>query len=526
MIHKLTVFFFYVFFSLLFQDLYSQDSSKEFNDLRRSILSEIAARDIDDALSYTDTLEGLASTKRQEIKVKMTRAVLYNQRGDIEEALSIAMDVESDFERNKNYSDQIGAVGFIASNFREVGLNREALYYLNKTATILDKIKDEHMKGQYGALMNHEKVGIYTLKKDYHKVEKAIAEAYRYIEFIEEGGQKSFFMATTMYLEGKNKLRRENFYHAETLFNRAKDILGTKEDLLYGQIQLSLAEIYLKRLDYNLTKNVIEEIKPMVENSQYFQLKRNFYKLSSSYYYNTGNIGKYKKYNTLYIDNREATDSNFRDIADQSVAQLRFKVASKQKRIGYVFVLLGVLGAGIIAFIIINYRKNKKKNQRFREIIEKLRAGQSIEPPASSINDQKPILESVKLDDQPINNEGMAKETEQRIIKELNGLESTPEIYLQSDVSITKIAAILDTNTKYLAGAIRTHQNKNFNTYVNDFRINYILTKLQENPQYLEYKISYLADESGFSSHSKFSSEFKRVVGMSPSVFIKQLRAA
>ncbi|HLV38436.1 helix-turn-helix domain-containing protein, partial [Xanthomarina sp.] len=58
---------------------------------------------------------------------------------------------------------------------------------------------------------------------------------------------------------------------------------------------------------------------------------------------------------------------------------------------------------------------------------------------------------------------------------------------------------------------------------INKLRIQYIVNKLKSDPDYLNYKISYLAEECGFSSHSKFSASFKNVTGLSPSTFISNL---
>src|SRR5699024_6808479 len=165
-------------------------------------------------------------------------------------------------------------IGFIAANFRELGWNKEALFYLDKTEESLGKVENQHIKGQYGVLLNHEKIELYDYEKQDEKVEKAIADAYQFIDLIEEGGQKSFFLATTIYLEATTKLKNEDFQQAEELFLRAKETLGTKNELLYGQIKLGLAQIYLERDNYVETKNTLEEVEAMVENSQYYQLKK------------------------------------------------------------------------------------------------------------------------------------------------------------------------------------------------------------------------------------------------------------
>ncbi|NHQ71954.1 helix-turn-helix domain-containing protein, partial [Elizabethkingia miricola] len=51
----------------------------------------------------------------------------------------------------------------------------------------------------------------------------------------------------------------------------------------------------------------------------------------------------------------------------------------------------------------------------------------------------------------------------------------------------------------------------------------YIIDKLYNNPLYREYKISYLAEECGYSSHQVFITAFRKETGMTPSYFIKQL---
>ena len=91
-------------------------------------------------------------------------------------------------------------------------------------------------------------------------------------------------------------------------------------------------------------------------------------------------------------------------------------------------------------------------------------------------------------------------------------------------MSLGMLAAQLNTNTKYLSEIINRQKNKNFNSYINELRINYITDKLRSNPNYLHYKVRYLAEECGFSSHSTFTTVFKSVVGVSPTIFLDFVR--
>lgn len=90
-------------------------------------------------------------------------------------------------------------------------------------------------------------------------------------------------------------------------------------------------------------------------------------------------------------------------------------------------------------------------------------------------------------------------------------------------MSLSFLAGELNTNTKYLSHLINRHKNSDFKTYINRLRINYIVDKLINDEKYRQYKISILAEECGFSSHSKFASVFKQMTDHSPSVYIKLL---
>ena len=116
------------------------------------------------------------------------------------------------------------------------------------------------------------------------------------------------------------------------------------------------------------------------------------------------------------------------------------------------------------------------------------------------------------------------KETEEQLLKKLTQFENSDR-FTKKDMSLAAMASLFDTNTKYLSEIINTHKEQNFNSYINELRINYIIDKLHSNPTYTQYKISYLAEESGFTSHSSFATVFKSVTGIPPTVFIDLVKS-
>lgn len=116
----------------------------------------------------------------------------------------------------------------------------------------------------------------------------------------------------------------------------------------------------------------------------------------------------------------------------------------------------------------------------------------------------------------------ISPEVEENILQGLKIFEENLE-FNNKNISRYNLANTLNINTKYLSTVIKKHKKFNFNQYINHLRINYIVNQLKNEPQYRKYKINHLAEITGYSSHSAFSLEFKKITGLHPSAFIKTL---
>jgi AraC-like DNA-binding protein len=159
-------------------------------------------------------------------------------------------------------------------------------------------------------------------------------------------------------------------------------------------------------------------------------------------------------------------------------------------------------------FTKLRYGAKIKQYQKFLGYLEKRK--DTIAAPAP------PKIEAAKALNIP-------KETEEQLLVKLGEFENSLD-FTKKEISLSRMALQFETNTKYLSELINAHKQKNFNTYINELRINYITDKLKNDPKYLQYKISYLAEDSGFSSHSVFATVFKSVTGISPTTFITILQ--
>jgi len=91
-------------------------------------------------------------------------------------------------------------------------------------------------------------------------------------------------------------------------------------------------------------------------------------------------------------------------------------------------------------------------------------------------------------------------------------------------VTLHSLAKKLQTNPKYLSKIINIHYEKNFSSYINDLRINYLLKELKTNHSLKTLTIKALAKKLGFGSTEAFSKTFKKHTGVNPSSYLNSLQ--
>ena len=117
----------------------------------------------------------------------------------------------------------------------------------------------------------------------------------------------------------------------------------------------------------------------------------------------------------------------------------------------------------------------------------------------------------------------ISDEMKSRIEKDLKEVEGE-KLFLDQNISLYSLANKFQYNTKYLSMVIKNCKGKTFSQYINDLRIQYVLDKLQNEKDFRNFKISYLAETSGFSSHGSFAAAFRSYTNENPSDYIKRLK--
>ncbi|GAA4109101.1 hypothetical protein GCM10022393_05500 [Aquimarina addita] len=104
--------------------------------------------------------------------------------------------------------------------------------------------------------------------------------------------------------------------------------------------------------------------------------------------------------------------------------------------------------------------------------------------------------------------------------KELEFLMKEAKIYRDPKLGLDSVSKKLKISSNYLSQLVNKLTGKNFADYINTFRVEDAKLKLR-NINFINYTIIGIALEAGFNSKSTFYSAFKKITGISPSVYRK-----
>ena len=296
--------------------------------------------------------------------------------------------------------------------------------------------------------------------------------------------------------------------HQLKIIPRLKGVIEqTYGSLFYIDNDFELAEKYLmSSLEIFKAHGYSEkEIKSFKLLAEINKSKRD-YKLASYFQ------GKYdEQIKKMNINKSEAIELEINKIEAG-----RNKIIKDRERREIAYILSIVVICSLFSFLLYRLVKNHKKQkeikiQHFEKVIAELEKSLS---PIKQAPEDATILKK-RIIDVPAN-------TKEKILKQLRKFEASEKSFTNPKMSLSLLASQLGTNTNYLSEIVNQTKGMNFNSYINKLRIDFICKKIIEEPRYRTYKISYLAEISGFTSHSVFTKTFTSITNVSPSYFIEK----
>lgn len=470
-----------------------------------------------EALAHLKNLEILANTKKEKIEVYLLKASLLRQYGVRDKAIATLKVADSLAAIGKHSNLQARIHGALSTLYRESGIES-----LGKLALV---------KANYWSQSIQNPLELAILKGNllqeqayYHMSSGRFADALIALnlgrsEFEKIGplAQRSFYLASMDQLIGENYIRLEKIDQAiETLSLALEElqVSNNPESPLKGFIYKNLGVSYLIIQEYETSFSFLNQAHAVANQSDFLELKKQVLASLKDYAKQIEDTKKYLLYNEMYMQLVEQEFGLQTKIADYLI-ETYYEKEGKTKKAYTNYILYSlVIGGGTLLFFSFTFY------YRWQQIKKKKQA--ILDHPVLLV----PVVRSGgenKKSENSVDHSYISKEMEEVILSGIRAFEMQKG-FLKHEISLSKLASQIGVNHRYLSYVIKHHKQQDFSSYINTLRIDYVIVLLQENPEMLKYKISYLADLCGFASHSRFTITFKRIKGISPSTFIDQIK--
>ncbi|CAD7815149.1 hypothetical protein CHRY9390_02924 [Chryseobacterium aquaeductus] len=259
---------------------------------------------------------------------------------------------------------------------------------------------------------------------------------------------------------------------------------------------------YLSKLDSLSKKTSIEQ--------QYYAASLNLYR---EIYQKKGNLDKALHYANLYLVTIQKLESHkdktqeLITLIDADEAHEKIEQISIVKRkFIYFWGVLFIIVVSIVVLISIIYQKRlwKKHKPDQSLIFSPNKKDIEVENTNNIVSEEFPPAEKTEfftdIEELERINTGMLKLEEK-------------EEFVNPDFKLSFVAKKLKTNTSYLSAYFNHYLGKNFNEYVQEKRITYLIQLLDEDPKFHRYTIQAIAEHIGYKSASAFTKIFKKHMG-------------
>ncbi|MBC8594007.1 helix-turn-helix transcriptional regulator [Oscillospiraceae bacterium N12] len=111
------------------------------------------------------------------------------------------------------------------------------------------------------------------------------------------------------------------------------------------------------------------------------------------------------------------------------------------------------------------------------------------------------------------------------LLEAINSIMENTQEYCESDFSLEKLAMLVNSNKSYISQIINETYHVNFNGFVNEYRIREARIRLTDIEQYGNYTIQTISESVGYKSSTTFINVFKKITGITPSMYQKMVKA-
>lgn len=459
--------------------------------------------------------------------------VLYYKNRTFNQALKYAIASENFNEEHKKFNNLNAVRIDIGNIYYHTRHYQKAVSYFNQAKNYYKSINDyNHSRAYLNTLYSLGKT--YTQLQNTDSLKSTIVEIEQNIHLLNTK-HKETENGYLNYLKGCLAFLENNTADAETYFKKALPIITANEDFTNEHvIYLYLGKIAWLNNDKAAAVTYFSKIDALFKEKQFLNYElREAYDYLISYYKETNQtqlqlqatenliaLNKQFEAEQLNLSNTLLTEAETKKLENE-ISILKINI--KQYRLD--LVALGIVLLLLLVYVVWQEKEKKKLKIKFTALIEKVKKDKIVLENAR-------IEEKQKLENRQIASEINEKEetdlkiaktyslTEKKLLKQLELFENQKQFL--KPIKLDELAQDFGTNRSTLS-ALLNKEKRNFNSYINELRINEVLKDLTENSELRKLSIQEIAENYGFANPKSFTQQFKAQTGLTPSYFIEQL---
>jgi len=328
---------------------------------------------------------------------------------------------------------------------------------------------------------------------------------------------------------GHNRVKQRQYDEAIKLYHIALPITMAERDSTFASgIVIGLGNCYLAKGQMNQVKAMIDTAYMYIHSYHFrpgdIHRYRDLYPLLSKYYARIGNTPLSEAYmdSTFLAYRRFENEFNALTIlrAKQEVFDVESQAGKRELRQKHRQLMISLLGgcAILVAFFVIAYYYRKTK-QSYKALA--LKARQWANTHVLETADVAPTQTDDDVDTEMIDTEEPTAE-DKKLTDRVHDLMINHQIYKDSTLTLDSLALRMNITRGVLSRAINRTTGKNFNRFVNEYRIKEAV-RIISSDKYKTVYIDELSEQVGFNSRQPFYRAFKQITGLSPAEFKKDM---
>lgn len=468
------------------------------------------------------------------IEEKQYAAASWKSKGDMcynagrfAEALEYYTKALDGAKRNNDDHTYYATIGNIGNIYAGMGDLKRALYYYGLGYEASVKRKDTDMQWRFSTNI----VSTYCMLKDV-KNARAFFRLQMTIPMKDATIRQLYFLYNQAYISmAENNIQMAEYYFRKTTEFAIERNMPT----LYAiGPMVEVGKLYMQKGD---TKSALECFRTAQDSIMHMKSKEqliNVYHELADIYGKIGEKDSARKYRSLYL---AFSDSVFNmqqfNVANSKLfeyenKQTKQRIDSLVSRSNMQLVVIAVFVVMVVCLTLLYIAlrrktrslldaqrmlvsKNEELMQNDRQSKQLLEQYVNMASRQTSATASTPSQPSVNLDEEQRN----------RLLNSITTVMNDVETISRSDFNLQILADMVGSNTKYVSWIINDTYKKNFKTLLNEHRIREACRRLSDSEHYGNMTIQAIYEELGYNSAASFIQSFKKVNGMTPSMYQK-----